>query len=60
MGDLAAALALVFVIEGVIPFLAPSAWKQAMREAIRIEDRHLRLIGAASMVLGLLLLRWVR
>ena len=54
--DLLRALALVLVLEGIMPFLSPASWRSAIRGLAALEDRSLRWIGLASMLLGLLLL----
>jgi Uncharacterized protein conserved in bacteria len=50
------ALALMLVIEGLLPFLAPAAWRQTFRRMIDFSDGQLRFVGMASMLGGLLLL----
>lgn len=50
------ALALMLVLEGVLPFIAPSAWRDAFSRMIRFNDGQLRFMGLASMLAGLLLL----
>lgn len=54
--DVFRALALVLVIEGIMPFLNPALWRAAMREVSALEDRALRGMGLLSMMGGLLLL----
>lgn len=54
--DLIRALALVMVIEGILPFINPNGWRQTMIQAGRFSDNALRIIGLASMVLGALVL----
>ena len=54
--DLIRAIALVLVIEGMMPFLSPDGWRQAMIQAGRLTDKTLRSIGFASMMIGLLVL----
>ena len=54
--DLFRALALVLVIEGILPFISPDGWRQAMTQASRLSDKTLRSIGFASMIAGVLLL----
>jgi len=53
---LPAALALVFVIEGVLPFLSPARWRAMMMTVARLDDSSLRRFGLFSMVFGVLLL----
>ncbi|MCW8907774.1 MAG: DUF2065 domain-containing protein [Sedimenticola sp.] len=54
--DLWIALALVMVIEGVIPFLSPAAMKRMMLAVIGMDDKSLRISGLVSMLLGVLTL----
>lgn len=56
MTSLLAALALMLVIEGMLPFVAPSAWRAAFRKMTELGDTQLRLFGLASMLFGLILL----
>ena len=46
------ALCLLFVIEGVFPFLYPSRWRKMVVKFSEIEDRTMRIVGLASMLLG--------
>jgi uncharacterized protein len=50
------ALALMLVIEGVLPFLAPGLWRQTFRRITEMSDGQVRFIGLISMLSGLLLL----
>lgn len=50
------ALALMLVMEGVLPFLAPTAWREAFSRMIQMKDGQIRFMGLASMLVGLLLL----
>jgi len=54
--DFIRAIALVLVIEGMLPFLSPDGWRQAMAQAGQLSDKTLRIIGLASMVAGVLVL----
>jgi uncharacterized protein len=47
------ALALVLVVEGLLPLLAPRAWRDTFRRLVDMSDGQLRFIGLASIVLGL-------
>ncbi len=58
--DLATAVCLVLVIEGLLPFIAPSRWKEAMRQMATTEDATLRVIGLLSMLTGVALLYLAR
>jgi hypothetical protein len=54
--DLMRALALVMVIEGILPFINPDGWRQAMAQAGRLSDNGLRMIGLVSMLIGAVVL----
>ena len=57
MGDvLLGALALMLVIEGLLPFLSPASWRQVFERAVRMSDGQIRFIGLASMLAGLITL----
>jgi uncharacterized protein YjeT (DUF2065 family) len=58
--DILTALALVFVIEGMLPFISPAKYRQMVSEITRLSDNHIRNIGLVVMVAGLLLLFLVR
>lgn len=58
--DLLAAIALVMVIEGVMPFLAPRQWRRMMQSAAGMDDRALRMVGFVSMLAGVGMLYLVR
>jgi uncharacterized protein YjeT (DUF2065 family) len=58
--DLWAACALVLVLEGIMPFLNPEQWKEAMKRIIDMDDRAVRIIGFVSMLVGAFLLYIVR
>ena len=53
---LPAALALVFIIEGMMPFLSPRRWRQMVVTVAQMEDRVIRNFGLGSMLFGLLVL----
>ncbi|MCX7865474.1 MAG: DUF2065 domain-containing protein, partial [Novosphingobium sp.] len=50
------ALGLMLVLEGALPLLAPSAWRQTFRRMIELKDGQLRFVGLASMLGGLALI----
>jgi uncharacterized protein len=56
---LLAALALMLVLEGILPFLAPRAWRETFLRLIALPDHQLRFIGLTAMIVGVLLLFWV-
>ena len=50
------AFALMLVIEGLLPFLAPRVWREAFRRVTELSDGQIRFIGLSSMVVGVVLL----
>ena len=54
------ALALMLILEGVLPFLAPNLWRDTFRRITQMSDGQIRFVGLSSMLVGLLLLLWVR
>lgn len=60
LSDLLAAVALVFVLEGIMPFLNPAALKKALAKLLEVGDRDLRIAGLGSMLVGVLILFLVR
>ncbi len=55
-GTLWAALALVLVIEGLLPFLSPPRWRRMFEQILQMSDGQIRFFGLGSMLLGLILL----
>jgi uncharacterized protein YjeT (DUF2065 family) len=53
------AIALVFVLEGLAPFLSPGGWRSMLEAAGQLDDNVIRGIGLSSMLFGLVLLYWV-
>ena len=54
------ALALMLILEGVLPFLAPNLWRDTFRKITQMSDGQIRFVGLSSMLIGLLLLLWAR
>ena len=54
--ELLSALALVLVLEGIMPFLVPGIWREGFRKMTEMSDGQLRFLGLASMLGGLLML----
>jgi uncharacterized protein len=48
-----AAFALVLVVEGVLPLVAPRLWRESFARLVTLSDGQLRFIGLASMLIGL-------
>ena len=54
------ALALMLVIEGLLPFLAPKAWRETFLRLMQLSDGQIRFFGLTSMIAGLILLFFTR
>jgi uncharacterized protein YjeT (DUF2065 family) len=46
------AFALLLIIEGILPFAAPSVWRETFRKLVELSDGQLRFVGLASITLG--------
>ena len=53
------ALALVLVLEGLLPLAAPALWRRMFEQLLQMQDGQLRFFGLGSVLLGVLLLWWV-
>ena len=51
-----AACALVLVLEGLLPFLAPRTWREAFRRLTELSDGQLRFVGLISIAIGITVL----
>lgn len=58
--DLFAALAIVCIIEGIMPFINPTGMKRLLSRITALEDREMRIAGFLSMAVGLTILFLVR
>ena len=53
-------LALMLVIEGIVPFLFPAQWREMFGKLVQLSDGQLRFVGISAMLAGLLLLYFVK
>jgi uncharacterized protein YjeT (DUF2065 family) len=58
--DLLAALALILVLEGIVPFVSPARLRRTLAQLATLGDRELRIVGFGCMLAGVLLLFVVR
>ncbi len=58
--ELFAAIALVLVLEGIIPFMSPDALRKTYQRLTEMDDRTVRMSGLVSMIAGVVLLTLVR
>jgi len=49
------ALGLMFVIEGIVPFVAPSAWRRGFQRLTQLTDGQIRFFGLIALLLGILI-----
>ncbi len=54
--DIGVAVALLLVLEGIMPFLNPRGVKSALKLLIEMDDRNIRTLGLVLMVAGVVLL----
>jgi uncharacterized protein len=54
--DLAAAIALLLVLDGIMPFVNPRAMKRMLAKLLEVGDRELRIAGLGCMLVGVALL----
>jgi hypothetical protein len=50
------AIALVFIIEGMMPFISPNRWRTMLVMVEQMDDRMIRNVGLSSMLLGIAIL----
>ena len=55
-----AALGLMLVLEGIMPFLFPASWRETLRKVSQFQDGQARFIGLTLMLAGLLLIYWAK
>ena len=54
------ALALMLILEGLLPFVRPALWRRVFESALQMSDGQLRFIGLASVLAGVFLLLFLR
>ena len=57
------ALALMLILEGLMPFLSPSGWRRVFAQLLKMNDGQIRFFGLCSMLVGLMvigLMAWFR
>ena len=48
-----AAFALVLVVEGLLPLVAPRVWRESFQKLVLLTDGQLRFVGLVSIAIGL-------
>jgi uncharacterized protein YjeT (DUF2065 family) len=54
------AFSLMLVLEGILPFLVPTIWRETFRKLTEMSDGQIRFVGFVSMIAGLLLMFFSR
>lgn len=54
------AFGLMLVIEGLMPFLLPAAWRAGLSKLAQMQDGQTRFVGLSLMLSGLLLIYWIK
>ncbi|GAB4112128.1 MAG: hypothetical protein Fur0019_18690 [Tibeticola sp.] len=55
-GPMLTALAMLFIAEGMLPLIAPGAWRRMFAQLMQLRDGQLRFFGLCSVALGVMLL----
>ncbi len=50
------AFALMLILEGIMPFIAPGTWRETFQRMVQLSDGQIRFVGLTSMLVGLILL----
>jgi len=53
------ALAFVLVLEGLLPFVSPQAWRRMFQSMLALDDGQIRFMGLCSVLVGLAALWWL-
>ncbi len=53
-------LAMMLVVEGMIPFVSPALWRETFRKLLTLTDGQLRFVGITAMLSGIILLYWIK
>jgi uncharacterized protein len=54
------AVALMLVLEGLMPLISPARWREVFSRILAMSDGQIRFVGLASILMGLLGLLWLR
>lgn len=60
MPELWAALAIVMILEGALPFVSPRRWRDAFSRLVALSDGQIRFVGLIAILLGIAALLLVR
>ena len=54
MNELLLALALMMIVEGLMPLISPQRWREIFSRLLAMSDGQIRFVGLASILMGLL------
>jgi uncharacterized protein len=54
------ALAVMLVLEGLLPFMSPAAWRKMFAQLLALRDGQIRFFGLGSILIGLLAIWWLQ
>ena len=54
-----AAIALVFIFEGLLPLISPTRWREMFTQLLQLQDGQIRFFGLTIVLLGFFLLIWL-
>ena len=57
--SLLAAVALVLILEGLLPLISPTKWREMFSQLLQLQDGQIRFFGLGTVLLGLFLLLWL-
>jgi len=60
VNELLTALALMLVIEGLMPLLSPGSWRELFSKLLSLSDGQLRFVGLVSVLMGVVVLLCLR
>ncbi len=46
----------MLILEGLLPFLSPAAWRRMFARVLQLNDGQIRFFGLISLLVGMLLL----
>jgi len=53
-------IAMMLVIEGIVPFLLPGLWRETFRKLLTLTDGQLRFVGITAIISGVLMLYLIK
>jgi len=54
-----AAIALVLILEGLLPLISPTRWREMFTQLLQLQDGQIRFFGLGIVMLGAFLLIWL-